>query len=169
LKKVDASNKNVRIAGEPDSPQNRLRAELYGEAFERINRGIKDKRYFEVIALADSIITDRVQALTQDIIRDEPEQYAWMSVGGAVASLLKEVKTRSITLPPELRRLLIQVLSVWSEKRNIASHGFVVITPKNLEQGLESRLENLKDAAVEGGYLARNITDEIDKFRSQKI
>jgi hypothetical protein len=146
-----------------------LRAELYGEAFERINRGIKDKRYFEVIALADSIITDRVQALTQDIIRDEPEQYAWMSVGGAVASLLKEVKTRSITLPPELRRLLIQVLSVWSEKRNIASHGFVVITPKNLEQGLESRLENLKDAAVEGGYLARNITDEIDKFRSQKI
>jgi hypothetical protein len=146
-----------------------LRAELYGEAFERINRGIKDKRYFEVIALADSIITDRVQALTQDIIRDEPEQYAWMSVGGAVASLLKEVKTRSITLPPELRRLLIQALSVWSEKRNIASHGFVVITPKNLEQGLESRLENLKDAAVEGGYLARNITDEIDKFRSQKI
>ena len=87
----------MRIAGEPDSPQNRLRAELYGEAFERINRGIKDKRYFEVIALADSIITDRVQALTQDIIRDEPEQYAWMSVGGAVASLLKEVKTRSIT------------------------------------------------------------------------
>jgi hypothetical protein len=169
LKKVDASNKNVRIAGEPDSPQNRLRAELYGEAFERINRGIKDKRYFEVIALADSIITDRVQALTQDIIRDEPEQYAWMSVGGAVASLLKEVKTRSITLPPELRRLLIQALSFWSEKRNIASHGFVVITPKNLEQGLESRLENLKDAAVEGGYLARNITDEIDKFRSQKI
>jgi hypothetical protein len=159
----------VRIAGEPDSPQNRLRAELYGEAFERINRGIKDKRYFEVIALADSIITDRVQALTQDIIRDEPEQYAWMSVGGAVASLLKEVKTRSITLPPELRRLLIQALSFWSEKRNIASHGFVVITPKNLEQGLESRLENLKDAAVEGGYLARNITDEIDKFRSQKI
>ena len=169
MKKVDASNKNVRIAGEPDSPQNRLRAELYGEAFERINRGIKDKRYFEVIALADSIITDRVQALTQDIIRDEPEQYAWMSVGGAVASLLKEVKTRSITLPPELRRLLIQALSFWSEKRNIASHGFVVITPKNLEQGLESRLENLKDAAVEGGYLARNITDEIDKFRSQKI
>ena len=159
----------MRIAGEPDSPQNRLRAELYGEAFERINRGIKDKRYFEVIALADSIITDRVQALTQDIIRDEPEQYAWMSVGGAVASLLKEVKTRSITLPPELRRLLIQALSFWSEKRNIASHGFVVITPKNLEQGLESRLENLKDAAVEGGYLARNITDEIDKFRSQKI
>ena len=169
MKKVDASNKNVRIAGEPDSPQNRLRAELYGEAFERINRGIKDKRYFEVIALADSIITDRVQALTQDIIRDEPEQYAWMSVGGAIASLLKEVKTRSITLPPELRRLLIQALSFWSEKRNIASHGFVVITPKNLEQGLESRLENLKDAAVEGGYLARNITDEIDKFRSQKI
>ena len=168
MKKVDASNKNVRIAGEPDSPQNRLRAELYGEAFERINRGIKDEIYFEVIALADSIITDRVQALTQDIIRDEREQYAWMSVGGAIEGLFSEVKTRSITLPPEIRGLLTQVHQVWSQKRNIAAHAFVVVTPKNLEQGVETRLDNLKDAAVEGAALARSITNEIDKYRSQR-
>jgi len=156
------------MAAEPDSPQNQLRGELYEEAFDRINRGIKDKRYFEVIALADSIISDRVQALTQDFILGEPEEYTWMSVGGAIEILFREVKTRSITLPLEIRRLLTQVHQVWSQKRNIAAHAFVVVTPKNLEQGVQTRLDNLKDAAIEGASLSRNITNEIDKFRSQR-
>lgn len=168
MKKVDASNKNVRIAAEPDSPQNKLRGELYDEAFGRIDRGLQDERYFEVIALADSIISDRVQALTQDIIRGEPEGYAGMSVGGAIEVLFREVKTKSITLPPEIRNPLTQVHQVWSQKRNIAAHGFVVVTPKNISHGVADRLVNLKDAAVEGASLARSITNEIDKYRRQR-
>ena len=168
LRMVDASNKNVRIAAEPDSPQNKLRGQLYKEAFERIDRGLKAERYFEVIALADSIITDRVQALTQDIIRDEPDEYSWMSVGAAIEVLFTEVKTRKITLDKTLKQNLSDARGVWSEKRNIAAHGFVVVTPKNLSKGVEDRLDNLKDAAIEGASLARSITDQIDKFRKQR-
>lgn len=168
LKKVDASNRNVRMLAEPDSPQNQLRGELYGVAFERIESSLSNGNHFEVIALADSIITDRVQALTQDILKDEPEQYSWMSVGAAIEVLFREVKTRNIILDKELRSLLTQVHQVWSQKRNVASHGFVVITPKNLEHGIKTRLDNLKDAAVEGASLARSITDEIDKFRRRQ-
>ena len=165
--KVDPSNPNVRMPSEQDSHQNFLRGELYREAFGRIDQGLKDGRYFEVIALSDSIITDRVQSLTQDIIRDEPEQYRWMSVGGAIEVLFREVKTRSITLPPEIRKPLTQVHQVWSQKRNIASHAFVVVTPKNLEEGVEERLENVKVSAEEGSELARKITNQIDKFRKE--
>lgn len=168
MKKVDASNRNVRMSAEPDSPQNRLRGELYEVAFERIESSLSSGNYFEVIALADSIITDRVQALTQDILKDEPEQYSWMSVGAAIEVLFREVKPRNIILDTELRSLLTQVHQVWSQKRNVASHGFVVITPKNLEDGVQTRLENLKGAAVEGASLARSITDEIDKFRRRQ-
>ena len=155
------------MPSEQDSHQNFLRGELYREAFGRIDQGLKDGRYFEVIALSDSIITDRVQSLTQDIIRDEPEQYRWMSVGGAIEVLFREVKTRSITLPPEIRKPLTQVHQVWSQKRNIASHAFVVVTPKNLEEGVEERLENVKVSAEEGSELARKITNQIDKFRKE--
>ena len=168
MKKVDASNKNVRIAAEPDSPQNKLRGELYKEAFRRIDRGLEDKRYFEVIALADSIIGDRVQALTQDIIFGEPEEYAGMSVGGSIEVLFRETKTRNITLPPEIRKLMVQVHSVWCQKRNMASHAFVVVTPKTISHGIEDRLVNLNEAAVEGASLARSITDEIEKFRRKR-
>ena len=44
-KKVDPSNPNVRIPSEQDSDQNLLRGELYREAFDRIDRGLKDERY----------------------------------------------------------------------------------------------------------------------------
>lgn len=165
MKKVDASDRNVRIPSEKGSQHNDLRGKLYDTAFARIDKGLADGRYFEVIALADSIITDRVQSLTQAIIRDEPEQYRWMSVGGAIEVLFREVKTRNITLPTEIRKPLTDVHQVWSQKRNIAAHAFVVVTPKNLDVGVEERLENVKVAAEEGALLARLITNEIDKFR----
>jgi hypothetical protein len=165
MKKVDASDKNVRIPAENDSQQNELRGKLYNAAFGRIDKGLTEERYFEVISLADSIITDRVQALTQDIIRNESEQYGWMSVGAAIEVLFREVKTRNIRLDKTLKKNLSEVHGVWTQKRNIAAHGFVVVTPKNLEVGVEERLENVKVAAEEGAKLARLITDEIDKFR----
>ena len=165
MKKVDPSNPNVRIPSEEDSHQNLLRGELYREAFDRIGMGLKDERYFEVIALSDNIITDRVQSLIQDIIRDEPEEYSWMSVGAAIEVLFREVKTRKITLDKTLKKNLSEAHGVWSQKRNSASHGFVVITPKNVDMGLDERLENVRDAAEQGASLARKITNQIDKFR----
>ncbi len=73
MKKVDASDKNVWITAENDSQQNELIGKLYNAAFGSIDKGLTVEPYIKVISLADSIITDRVQALTQDIIRNEPE------------------------------------------------------------------------------------------------
>ena len=165
MKKVDASDKYVRIPAENDNQQNELRGKLYDAAFGRIDKGLTEERYFEVISLADSIITDRVQALAQDIIRNEPEQYGWMGVGAAIEVLFREVKTRNISLDKTLKKNLSEVHGVWTQKRNIAAHGFVVVTPKNLDVGVEERLRNMKVAAQEGAKLSRINTTQIDKFR----
>ena len=167
MKKVDTSNPNVRIPGETDSPQNKLRYELYSEAFRRMDTGLKDGNHFEVIAIADSIITDRVQALTQTILHEEPEQYVAMSVGGAIEVLFREVKERNITLNKELRTLMSTIHGKWAPKRNIASHGFVVVTGKNENKKIDDRIEDLKETAEEGAILSRSITNEIDKVISQ--
>jgi hypothetical protein len=44
----------------------------------------------------------------------------------------------------------------WLNARNIAVHGFVVVSPKH-DENLEERLENMKDAAVSGIALAKRI------------
>ena len=52
--KVDISIGKVRIRGEKGSAHNQLRYELYTEAFNRIEKGLQNGRYFEVIALDKS-------------------------------------------------------------------------------------------------------------------
>ena len=64
LEQILSSHKEIYGAGELD---------LLRKILNPVITDNQDKISFEVIALADSIITDRVQALTQDIIKDEPE------------------------------------------------------------------------------------------------
>ena len=52
--KLDISSCKVRIRAEKGSAHNQLRYELYTEAFNRIEKGLQDGRYFEVIALDKS-------------------------------------------------------------------------------------------------------------------
>jgi len=72
-KLVDLDHPKVRVSGEAGSPQNTLRGSLYTEALSRIKSGLKDNRYFEVVSLCDTIITDRFEALSQTLIH--PEYY----------------------------------------------------------------------------------------------
>ena len=44
---------------------------VYKEGFERIDRGLKEERYFEVVCICDSIINDRLTSLIQTLKNDE--------------------------------------------------------------------------------------------------
>ena len=163
--KVDRSNPNVRVPGETDSPQNTLRGELYRSAFEMIDRGLEEERFFEVIAIADSVITDRVQSVIQTIMHEEPEQYTHTAIGTAFASLFREIRSRDIELDPEFLDLIKEIDSktYWVTRRNDVTHGFVVVTPRTINQGLEDRLRDLKETAEQGAHYAREITRTADK------
>ena len=156
-------NPKVRARGEVGSPQNSLRFQLYKAAFDRIEDGIRNENFFEVISIADSLITDRIQALVQFLRREEPEHYVHSSIGLALEVLQVEVKNRNIDLGDEFKTLRKR-LNEWVPERNIAAHGFVTITRRNLDQDLDHRLEHLKNTAVAGAELARittNITTKI--------
>lgn len=150
-------NPKIRARGEVGSPQNSLRFKLYKAAFERIEDGIQNGNFFEVISIADSLITDRIQALVQFLRREEPEHYVHTSIGLALELLQAEMKSRNIDLGDEFNSLR-KKLNQWVPDRNIAAHGFVVITRKNLNQNVDHRMEHIKTTAITGAKLARSAT-----------
>ena len=163
-KLVEPNNPKVRIKGERGSNQNNLRFELYSEGFRRIDLGLKSENYFEVISLADSIITDRLNSLVQHIRQSEDDDFPHQSVGGMVLILMKEIKERKFPLPKEIQTTINQMNNNWVPKRNFCVHSFVVVTHSNKEKSLYDRLELLKECAIEGAELSRLITNKIDGF-----
>ena len=165
-KKRDADHKRVRIAGEPDSTQNELRGQLYTNAFGRIKTGLANGNYFEVIFLVDSIIADRLLAITQTLMHTENEHYERASVGSAADGVRVQVTEKGLVLPVDLNEQM-NALHEWIPKRNNAGHGFVYVSPQTVDMSLEQREQELADAAVEGAELARLIADSSKKFIDQ--
>ena len=75
----------------------------------RIDLGLKSGNYFEVISLADSIITDRLNSLVQHIRQSEDDDFPHQSVGGMVLILMKEIKEREFPLPNEIKTIVNQM------------------------------------------------------------
>ena len=163
-KLVNADNPKVRIKGERGSHQNSLRFELYSEGFRRIDQGLKDGNFFEVISLADSIITDRLNSLVQHVRQSEDDDFPHQSVGGMVLILMKEIKERNFPLPKDIKAIINKMNQEWVPKRNFCVHSFVVVTHSNKELSLQDRLEHLQECAMEGAELSRLITNKIDGF-----
>ena len=165
-KKRDADDSKVRIAGERDSTQNELRGQLYTNAFGRIKSGLASGNHFEVIFLVDSIITDRLLAITQTLMHTENEHYERASVGSAADGVKVQVIEKGLVLPVDLNKQM-NALSAWIPKRNRAAHGFVYVSPQTVGISLEQREQELADAAEEGAELARLIADSSKKFIDQ--
>ena len=153
--------KTVRMEGETGSYQNQLRYELYKEANERIKDGLEKGKYFEVISMTESIMTDRVNCLLERI-RGEDNAYTYGGVGKMISLLSVELSQRDIKLPKELRTLLYQVINQqWLPKRNYCAHSFVVITNENVVDDVETRLKKIEECAREGALICRTLTNEV--------
>ena len=163
-KLVRKSDPKVRVKGERGSYQNSLRFELYSEGFRRIELGLTEGNFFEVISLADSIITDRLNSLVQHIRQCEDDDFPHQSVGGMVLILMKEIKERNFPLPKDIKTIINKMNHEWVPKRNFCVHSFVVVTHSNRDLSLQDRLEHVKECAVEGAELSRLITNKIDGF-----
>lgn len=159
----DKNAKKVRALGEKGSIQNILRYELYMKAFDRIKRGNQQGNYFEVIALVDSVITDRLNSLVQHIRKDENDDYEHQSVGGMIAILNSEIKKQKFDIEPEFKKL-IHELNDWVSDRNFVAHSFVVVTNANKTIDKEERLEIVKRCAIAGEQHAINVRTRTDKI-----
>lgn len=163
-KLVDRGFKHVRVIGEQGSETNELRHQLYKLGFERIKTGLQEERYFEVVMLSDSIITDRLNAVVQFTRRDEETDFPHQSVGSMLAILQIQVKENLLELSSDLISLIKKIDGEWVEKRNFVAHSFVLVTNKSKDKSVEDRLNLVKECAVEGAVYSRQITDMVDKF-----
>ena len=153
----DLNSPNIRARGELGSKQNQLRYNLYKAAFERMESALASDNVFEVISIADSLITDRLQALIQFLRKEEPKQYTHVSIGKAQAVLIKEMRQRDFSFGDEIE-VLVKEINSWVPHRNKAAHGFVVVTHKDINEELEDRLKHLRTTAKDGLKLARKTT-----------
>ena len=155
------SHKKVRIVGQKGSETNQLRGELYRHSFERMKIGLDEKRYFEVVFLSDSIITDRLNSVVQHIRKSEEFDFPHQSVGSMIELFNKETKRSETTIPKDLHKLIQQINREWVPKRNFVGHSMVLITNEYKGMGVEERLEMVRVCAEDGYHYSRKITDGV--------
>ena len=165
-RKVQKDEPKVRLAGEKDSEQNKLRAELYRFAYERLEDASEQGMLFEVIALCDMLITDRIEAYCQYLLHDEDMQFPTESghqainfLGVALKDNAQEVRSSDEWKDLEER------LRAFFDARNFALHSFVLIKKAAPASSLAERLDFVADAAEDGMRLLR----DVDAFVSRKI
>ena len=170
-KKVDQNHSRFRVPGEEGSKQNKLRGQLYDEAFRRIRDGLGDENYFEVIALSESILSDRVGALLQALHHFDEEQYPTESLGVSAHLLRNVLRDRGIKLGNKFNKMLGRVIH-WANERNHSIHAFVIVNTGNLDKGVGDRLQQLRVTAERGSIITREfstlIQGAIDDVKKQQ-
>jgi len=165
-RKVLKDEPKVRSAGEKGSEQNKLRAELYRYAHERLADASEQGMLFEVIALCDMLITDRIEAYCQYLLHNEDMQFPAESGHTAINFLGVALKDNA----PEVRSssewtALQKRLRSFFDGRNFALHSFVLIKNAVKDASLEERLQFVQAIAEEGVKLVR----ETDAFVRKEI
>lgn len=165
-RKIPKDEPKVRLAGEKGSEQNKLRAELYRYAHERLEEASEQGMLFEVIALCDMLITDRIEAYCQYLLHDEDMQFPTESGHQAINFLGVALKDNA----PDVRSAdewkdLEKRLRSFFDARNFALHSFVLIKKAAPGSSLAERIDFVADAAEDGILLTR----DVDAFVSEKI
>ena len=165
-RKVLKDEPKVRLAGEKGSEHNKLRSELYRFAHERLEEASEQGMLFEVIALCDMLITDRIEAYCQYLLHNEDMQFPTESGHTAINFLGVALKDNA----PEVRssvewRELEKRLRSFFDGRNYALHSFVLIKNAVKDSSLAERVEFVEAIAEEGVKLVR----ETDAFVRKEI
>ena len=165
-RKVLKDEPKVRLAGEKGSEQNKLRAELYRYAHERLADASEQGMLFEVIALCDMLITDRLEAYCQYLLHNDDLQFNTMSTGQAIEALEVALKDNApeVKSSPEWKQLS-QKIRAFANARNTALHSFVLIKNAATNVSLDERIVFVEVTAEEGNELTR----EVDWFVKKNI
>jgi hypothetical protein len=154
-KLVNKDASKVRVKGMTGSPQNRLRKDLYKNAVRRIVKAIEVDAFIEAVALCDSMITDRAEALSQAVLNDEPKNFPTTSIVEAMTFVGSSYKQKNQTRSPELVDLSERITD-WAKNRNIVLHQFVIVSNDNINKTVEDREIHAKETAETGYKLFRD-------------
>ena len=165
-RKVLKDEPKVRMAGEKGSEHNKLRSELYRYAHERLEEASEQGMLFEVIALCDMLITDRIEAYCQYLLHDEDMLFPTESGHTAINFLGVALKdnAKDVRSSVEWKELEKRLRSFF-DGRNFALHSFVLIKNAVKDSSLEERIHFVEIMAEDGIKLVR----EVDSFVKNKI
>ena len=168
-RKVSPDAKRVRLRGEKGSDQNTLRNTLYAYLKQRLADANEQAMYFEILAICDQLITDRIEAYTQYLLFNDESEFPTESIGTALQFLGTAVKDKA----PEVRRneeykTLFKRLEEFSEMRNEVLHGFILIKNVATDISLAERIEWAEHACEVGNKLVSDWSSWVRKQIDQK-
>ena len=168
-RKVDKAHFKVRVAGEAGSEQNALRHELYTHIYNRLEEANEQAMYFEIIALCDMLITDRIEAFTQYLLHYDDEIYHTESIAIALGYLGTAVKDKKPALKKdaEYKQIYTRV-EEFAKMRNEVMHGFILVKNVASDVSLQERLEFAEHTAEVGNKLVRDVSDFVSKHTKIK-
>lgn len=165
-RKVRKDEPKVRFAGEKGSERNKLRSELYRFAHERLEEASEQGMLFEVIALCDMLITDRIEAYCQYLLHEEDMQFPTESGHQAINFLGVALKDNAPQVSSSKNwQDLQRRLRSFFDGRNFALHSFVLIKNAVKDASLTERVEFVEAIAEEGVKLVR----ETDAFVKKQV
>ena len=157
------------MVGEAGSQQNALRGELYNYLHVRLSEANEQAMYFEIIAICDMLITDRLEAFTQYLLHYEDEQYQVDSIGLALQYLGTAVKDNQPALAnDDDYKGIYKRVEDFAKMRNEVMHGFVLVKNVASDVSLKERLEFAEYTAEMGNTLVRDVSAWVSKNTKNK-
>lgn len=143
----------IRLKGSPEI--NSVKAKLIALAYRRVNRAIKAGFYVEAIALEESLICDRLEAiLTREL--NQPVELS------TIGKLIKKLSPLEV-VPVEL----LEELLTWQKLRSQAVHQFVKVLDENAISWRD-RIAFSKMIAKEGLVLLKKLKQVEQSLKKRK-
>ena len=136
-------------------PPNHEKRERYAYAFEQIKRASEAGFYIEVVAICESIITDRLQsnAVGTGAVKWPQKEDGYLSLGGIIGKLRSKLPSSPEASTSENRIDTAQMLDdidAWRNSRNAILHGLVKSEP-GTSLGTVDEFRKMARHSAEGG------------------
>ena len=139
-----------------------VRHDAYTLVIQRYQQAFQDGYYIECISLMESIITDRMESLANEISSSRKYSYKTME---KLLDYLKGENQKDF-----LNDIILQCLDgigMWKNGRNTAIHEMAKL-PDDLTESFQTRYNRLETLAIEGYKLFRELDNGIRKLRNQQ-
>ena len=135
---------------------------MYKQAWERYNEAHDAKYFIECIAIVESLISDRLESLANQI--SASSKYSYSTMEKLITYLCG--KNQSQLLNDEIVSV-INKIKVWKNGRNKAIHEMAKLS-EDLNETFEQKYGELSQIADKGRELFNELNNEIRKFRKNK-
>ena len=149
--------------------EDQLISELYKSAFTKVQKGLEDENYFEVICIAQSIMNERLGKLLQVLQGIEDKFKLMTGLEETVSNLLSYIDLHNVEIDPELSDLISEISTgqkgnTWVDRRDTSLHEYVSVFSDNTKFTQQMRDGFNRRTAELGAQLAMRTVQIIHRL-----